>query len=92
VLGGSRNASGPCHPEPGRLWRLVYVGCAVAALYLNVLVLIVQGFLKVPFLHDMAPTHSDPPFAVTQIIVLLIFIALGILAAIRFRLEEVATT
>jgi hypothetical protein len=67
------------------VWRLIYVGCAVAALYLNVFVLVAQGFLKVPFLHDLAPTGSEPPFAVTQGIVLLIFIALGVLAAMRFR-------
>ena len=35
------------------IWRLIYVGCAVAALYLNVFVLVAQGFLKVPFLHDL---------------------------------------
>ena len=67
------------------IWRLIYVGCAVAALYLNVFVLVAQGFLKVPFLHDLAPTGSEPPFAITQGIVLLIFIALGVLAAMRFR-------
>jgi hypothetical protein len=67
------------------IWRLVYVGCAVAALYLNVFVLIVQGFMKVPFLHDLAPTQSEPPFAIVQGVVLLVFIVLGVLAAIRFR-------
>jgi hypothetical protein len=67
------------------IWRLIYVGCAVAALYLNVFVLVAQGFLKVPFLHDLAPTGSEPPFAITQGIVLLIFVALGIFAALRFR-------
>ena len=67
------------------IWRLIYVGCAVAALYLNVFVLVAQGFLKVPFLHDLAPTGSEPPFLVAQGIVLLIFILLGVLAARRFR-------
>jgi hypothetical protein len=67
------------------IWRLIYVGCAVAALYLNVFVLVAQGFLKVPFLHDFAPTGSEPPFAIAQGIVLLIFVALGIFAALRFR-------
>ena len=70
------------------IWRLIYVGCAVAALYLNVFVLVAQGFLKVPFLHDLAPTGSEPPFAIAQGIVLLIFIALGVLAAMRFRARE----
>jgi hypothetical protein len=72
------------------IWRLIYVGCAVAALYLNVFVLIAQGFMKIPFLHDLAPTGSEPPFLITQAVVLLVFIALGALAAIRFRPGSVA--
>jgi hypothetical protein len=67
------------------IWRLIYVGCAITALYLNVFVLVAQGFLKVPFLHDLAQTGSEPPFVVAQGIVLLVFIALGVLAAVRFR-------
>ena len=67
------------------IWRLIYVGCAVAALYLNVFVLVAQGFLKVPFLHGLAPTGSEPPFVATQAVVLIIFIVLGALAAVRFR-------
>jgi hypothetical protein len=65
--------------------RWIFVVCAVAALYLNVFVLIVRGFMKVPFLHALAPAGSEPPFAITQGIVLLAFIALGVLAAIRFQ-------
>src|SRR5208282_1574423 len=56
----------------------------------QVFVLVVQSFMKLPFLHDLAPTLSEPPFVVTQGVVLLIFIALGILAAIRFRPEQAA--
>jgi len=67
------------------IWRLIYVGCAVAALWLNVFVLVAQGFQKVPFLHDLAPTGSEPPSAIAQGIVLLVFIVLGVLAAMRFR-------
>ena len=68
-------------------WRRIFVACAVAALYLNIFVLIAQGFLKVPALHDLAPTQSEPPFAIVQGIALIIFIVLGVLAAIRFRPE-----
>ena len=68
-------------------WRWIYVACATAALYLNVFVLVVQGFMKVPFLHDLAPTQSETPFVVAQAVVLLAFIALGVWAAIRFRPE-----
>src|SRR5947209_7463977 len=48
-------------------WRWVYVGGAVAALYLNVFVGIVQSFQKLPFLYALAPTQSEPPFLVTQV-------------------------
>src|SRR5271169_2028565 len=66
-------------------WRWIFVACAVAALYFNVFVLVAQGFMKVPALHALAPTGSEPPFAIVQGIVLLIFIALGIAAALKFR-------
>ncbi len=66
-------------------WRRTYVITAVIALYLNVFVLVVQSFLKVPALHDLAPTQSEPPFAIAQGTVLLIFVVLGVLAAKRFR-------
>jgi hypothetical protein len=66
-------------------WRWIFVACAVAALYFNVFVLVAQGFMKVPALHELAPTQSEPPFAIVQGIVLLVFIALGIWAAIKFR-------
>jgi hypothetical protein len=68
-------------------WRWIYIGSAVAALYLNVFVAIVQSFQKLPFLQPLAPTQSEPPFLVAQLAVLVIFVALGILAAIRFHPE-----
>ena len=52
-------------------------------------VLIVQAFQKIPALKNIAPTQSDPPFMLTQYVVLLAFIVLGILAVIRFRAEQV---
>jgi hypothetical protein len=66
-------------------WRWIYVGGAVLALYLNVFVGIVQAFQKLPFLHRLAPTQSEAPFFVAQLIVLAIFAVLGILAVGRFR-------
>jgi hypothetical protein len=69
----------------GGFWRPVYVVTAVMALYLNVFVLIVQSFLKVPALHALAPKGSEPPFAVAQGIFLLAFVVLGFLAVRRFR-------
>jgi hypothetical protein len=67
------------------LWRAVYIGCAVAALYLNVFVAVVQSFLKLPFAHMLAPTQSEPPFFVTQLIVLGVFVILGFLTIRRFH-------
>lgn len=73
------------------LWRRIYVITAVLALYLNVFVLVVQSFLKIPALKAMAPTQTEPPFLVAQTIVLLIFVALTILAAIKFRPDYLRT-
>jgi hypothetical protein len=66
-------------------WRATYVICAVAALYFNVFVLVVQSFLKVPTLHSLAPTQSEPPFAVAQLVVLALFLLLGTLAVRRSK-------
>jgi hypothetical protein len=66
-------------------WRRVYVIAAVVALYLNVFVLVVQLFRRVPVLEALAPTQSEPPFAAAQLAVLALFVALGVTAAIRFR-------
>ena len=66
-------------------WRWIYVATAVTALYVNVLVLIVQAFQKVPSLKPLAPTQSEPPFLIAQIVALGIFLVLGIAAGIRFR-------
>ena len=66
-------------------WRWIYVTTALAALYFNVFVLIVQSFQKVPALQNLAPTQSEPPFSVTQGVVLVAFLVLGTMAARRFR-------
>ncbi len=66
-------------------WRVTYVIGAVVALYLNVFVLVVQSFLKVPALHALAPTQSEPPFAVAQLVVLVLFLVLGTLAVRRSK-------
>jgi hypothetical protein len=71
-------------------WRSVYVVSAVLALYLNVLVLVAQIFLKVPAVHALAPTGKAPPFLVVQLIVMAIFVVLGVFAVKKFRLEPVA--
>jgi len=65
-------------------WRWIYVVTAVIAMYLNVFVGIVQAFQKVPALRALAPTQKEPPFAIAQLAALVIFIAIAILASIRF--------
>ena len=72
-------------------WRRVYVVCAALALYLNVFVGVVQAFLKVPALKALAPRQTEAPFVVAQAAVLVVFVVLGSLAAIRFRVEPGVT-
>jgi hypothetical protein len=72
-------------------WRWMYVVGAVVALYLNVFVLIVQLFLKVPALKAIAPTQSEPPFVVAQLALLAVFIALGVVTVRRFHEPLVLT-
>jgi hypothetical protein len=73
-------------------WRWVYVVTALFALYLNVFVLVVQAFQKVPPLNALAPTGSEPPFLVAQAVVLAFFIYVGTRAAMRFRPETMVVT
>jgi hypothetical protein len=70
-------------------WRRTYVISAAIALYLNVFVLIVQLFEKVPALNAMAPTQSEPRFKITQVVVMALFVVLGIFAAKGFREQTV---
>jgi hypothetical protein len=69
------------------LWRWVYVVTAMTSLYLNIFVLVVQAFLKVPALHALAPSvpPSEPPFATVQGVVLVFFVIVIIGAVRRFR-------
>ena len=68
-------------------WRWIYVMTALVSLYLNVFVLVIQGFLKIPALHALAPSvpPSEPPFAVIQGLVLLFFVIVIVGASRRFR-------
>jgi hypothetical protein len=66
-------------------WRKVYVVTALLALYLNSFVLIVQSFLKAPFLHALAPTGTELPFASAQGVLLVLFVWLGVLAVKKFH-------
>src|SRR6202012_3974915 len=68
-------------------WRWIYVVTAMISLYLNVFVLVIQSFLKIPFLHALAPSvpPSEPPFAAVQGRVLLFFVLVIIGGIRRFR-------
>src|SRR5262249_20803705 len=67
------------------IWRPIYVGSAVLALYLNVFVAIVQSFQKFAYLHQFAPSGSEPAFVVTQTCVLILFVILGIAATRHYH-------
>jgi hypothetical protein len=62
-------------------WRWIFVIGAVICLYFNLFVAVVQAFEKIPVLHAMAPTQTEPPFKLTQLVVLLV----SVLLAIRCR-------
>ncbi len=72
-------------------WRWTYAVTAMVALYFNVFVLVVQLFQKVPALKALAPTQSEPPFAVVQLVVLAVFVTLTFKASIRFRPDLTST-
>ena len=71
------------------VWRRTYVVTAMIALYFNVFVLVVQLFEKVPSLKALAPTHSESPFKLTQLAVLIFFFVVTILATVRFRSGDI---
>jgi hypothetical protein len=64
---------------------MVYVGTAIFALYLNVFVGVVQSFQKFAYLNKFAPTGSEPTFAVTQLLVLILFVIAGVAVVRRYR-------
>src|ERR1700732_103798 len=68
-------------------WRAIYAVTAMVSLYLNVFVLVIQSFLKIGPLHALAPSvpPSEPPFAVVQGIVLVLFVLATIKAVRRFH-------
>lgn len=71
-----------------RGWRWIYTVTAMFSLYLNVFVLIVQLYQKVPSLRALAPTQTEAPFLVTQLVTLLLFLGLTTLAIFKFRPSE----
>lgn len=68
-------------------WRTIYVVTAVMAQFFNVLVLIVQSFMKIGVLHAMAPTGEESIVKIVQVCALLLLIILGILAGKNFKVQ-----
>ena len=66
-------------------WRGTYVVGTVLVLYLNFFVLLVQLFRRIPALLVSAPKQTEPPFVLTQLLVLALFAWLGFAAFRRFR-------
>ncbi len=66
-------------------WRWIYVVSAIVSLYLNVFVLVAQSFQKIPALNALAPTGSEPPFAIAEGTVLVLFMIAGFLSLRRFH-------
>jgi hypothetical protein len=69
-------------------WRGIYIISMVFAVYLNVFVAVVQAFSKIGFLHALAPTGKEPPFAIAQLLTLVLFIVIGVMA---FRRRSAVT-
>ena len=72
-------------------WRGTYVVGTVLVLYLNFFILLVQLFRRIPALIVAAPKQTEPPFVLTQLLVLGLFAWLGLAAFRRFRPEVVVT-
>jgi hypothetical protein len=66
-------------------WRWIFVIAAMAALYLDAFVGVIQAFAKLSFLHELAPNGNEPPFVIVQVIVLAAFVVLGFLAVRRYH-------
>jgi hypothetical protein len=66
-------------------FRWIYAITALVSLYLNVFVLIIQGFMKVDALKALAPTQSEPPFVAVQGACLVLFVIFIYGAVRRFR-------
>jgi hypothetical protein len=72
-------------------WKKTYAIRSVLALYLNLFILVVQLFRRVPALKALAPTQTEPAFKLTQLVVLLVFVVLAILATTKFRHAQLRT-
>jgi hypothetical protein len=73
-----------------RFWRAVYVVTITLAVYFNVFVAVVQAFMKIGFLHELAPTGKEPPFLIAHLLALVLLIVIGVTAFRRFHGNRVS--
>ena len=66
-------------------WRWIYISTALAALYLNCFVAVIQSFQKIPAVNALAPTQTELPFLIAQVALLVAFVAMGVIAIRRKR-------
>jgi hypothetical protein len=66
-------------------WRSIYAAGMVVSAYFLVFVTIAQAFMKVPALKSLAPTTTELPFALAQLVALILFVALAVAAVRSFR-------
>jgi len=66
-------------------WRAIYAIGLVASLYLLLFVLIAQAFMKIEVLHRLAPTQSEAPFAIAQVLLLAVMLWVGMRALRAFH-------
>ena len=69
----------------GRIWQWTYAGGVVLSLYLLLFVAVVQAFQKIGPLNRFAPNGSEPPFAIAQVALLVISLAITVAAGVRYR-------
>ncbi len=70
-------------------WRRTFVIGATASQWLNMFVLVAQLFQKVPALHQLAPTGSEPAFGAAEGMVLLLFVFFAVAAWRRNRVSSI---
>lgn len=59
------------------LWRTIYLGLALFAQWLDMVVLVVQSYQKIPQLNALAPTGAEPVVLATQASLLMFILYLG---------------
>jgi hypothetical protein len=67
------------------VWRSLYAIAATIALWTNTFALVAQSFGKIPALNALAPTQSEPPFLIAELVMLIVFVVLGIAAVRQFH-------